>query len=423
MNSEVLSAALSYIDSWLRFRHEHSETPGLVVTIGHKGKIVFNKAYGYADLETNEKLNTSHIFRIASHSKTFTATAIMQLAEKGKLHIEDYIIDYLPWLKTHKDNRISKITIRQLLSHSAGLIRDGLNKDYWQLQYPFPNNQQFKEAIMQTDLIFDTNIQMKYSNFGYSLLGMVVEAASGAPYNQYVKKNIAQSIELKNTGPEYIEEIEDKLVTGYTHRDANKRRLPIANCTTNAMSAATGFYSTGEDLCRYFMDLIVGSKKLLNDESKKEMQRTQWRVANTAQYGEYGLGLVLDNAGERRVFGHLGMFPGQSTASLCDPESELAVVALTNCMDGNADEIVRGIIFSGIDYFQRNGLVSKSTRGLKRFQGRFMNLGGVIDIVVVGSKIVVICPNTWQPFNYLEVEHLECLDDNTLRITKTWISP
>lgn len=418
MNSEVLSAALSYIDSWLKFRHAQSDTPGLVVTIVHKDKIIFNKAYGYANLEKNEKLHTGHIFRVASHSKTFTAAAIMQLFEKGKLHIEDNIVDYLPWLKTHKDSRISKITIRQLLSHSAGLIRDGLNKDYWQLEYPFPDDKQFKEAIMQTDLIFDTNVQMKYSNFGYGLLGMIVETASGVPYNQYVKENIIQSIKLKNTGPEYVEEIKDKLVTGYTRLDATKRRLPIANCTTNAMSAATGFYSTGEDLCCYFMSLIVGSKKLLDDESKKEMQRTQWGVSNTAQYKEYGLGLLFENAGESRLFGHLGMFPGQSTGSLCDPKSKLAVAALTNCIDGNADEIVKGI-FSVFDYFQQNGSVSKSTRKLKRFQGRFMNLGETIDILVAGSRIAVVSPNTWQPFNDLEVEYLECLDDNTLKVVKT----
>lgn len=123
-----------------------------------------NEAYGYADLEKKTKLTPQHIFRIASHSKTFTATALMQLQEQGKLRIDDYVIDYLPWLKGHKDKRWQKITIRQLMSHGAGVIRDGLNADYWQLERPFPAQEELKGEILEADIDIDNNTKLKYSN-------------------------------------------------------------------------------------------------------------------------------------------------------------------------------------------------------------------------------------------------------------------
>lgn len=82
-----------------------------MVAIVHRGIIIFNEAYGYANLENKEKLTINHIFRIASHSKTFTATAVMQLQEKGQLRIDDYVVDYLEWLKEHSDKRWQKLRL------------------------------------------------------------------------------------------------------------------------------------------------------------------------------------------------------------------------------------------------------------------------------------------------------------------------
>ncbi len=190
MDDKALGRSAFYIKDWLRFMYEREKTPGFVVAISHKGKLIFNEAYGYADLETKQRLTPQHIFRIASHSKTFTATAIMQLQEKGKLQIDDYTADYLTWLKDHKDKRFAKVTIRQLLSHSAGVIRDGKKGGYWQLDGPFPDEEKFKKEILDADLVLENNTKLKYSNYGYTLLGLVVKAASGKPYNDYVKEHI-----------------------------------------------------------------------------------------------------------------------------------------------------------------------------------------------------------------------------------------
>jgi CubicO group peptidase (beta-lactamase class C family) len=240
MNQKALERALVYADGWLKYGYERGNLTGFVVAVSYKGKLLFSRAYGYANLEKKELMTPDNIFRIASHSKTFTATAIMQLQEQGLLKIDDKIVKYLPWLQEHKDKRWQKVTIRQLLSHGAGVIRDGLDQSYWSLGESFPEEKKFIENILATDLVLDTNIKMKYSNYGYTLLGLIIKAVSGQPYNEYVVKNIVEPLGLRQTGPELSNSVINKLVTGYSRLNDQKRRLPIMQIDTHVMSPATG---------------------------------------------------------------------------------------------------------------------------------------------------------------------------------------
>jgi D-alanyl-D-alanine carboxypeptidase len=417
MKKAALDRSLDFARSWLQFRYGEEEITGYTVAVAHRGKVVLSEAYGYADLATKAELTTSHIFRIASHSKTFTATALMQLQQKGALRIDDHIAGYLPWLKTHTDRRWQHVTVRQLLSHGAGIIRDGVDADYWQLERQFPDEAELKDEILSAALVLDPNSKLKYSNFGYSLLGLLVGAVSGQPYNDYVSEHIVGVLGLERTGPEYVSSIQPDLAVGYSRRGADKTRLPIAAVDTRAMAAATGFYATAEDLCAYFSAHLVGSKRLLNDESKKEMQRVQYH-ANTpgrANQEDYGLGLQLSTFDGRRTFGHGGGFPGYITQSMVDPKEELVVVVLTNC-DGPAADITRGM-FSVIDYYQKRTPTTKPKRDLHYLEGRFVNLWDVSDIVVTGDKVVAAGPSSWQPLAH--PEELTYVDVNTFRTTDT----
>jgi D-alanyl-D-alanine carboxypeptidase len=419
MNKQALNHSVDFIKSWLQFRYEREEVPGFVVAIAHKGKILMNEAYGYADLEMKTKLTSQHIFRVASHSKTFTATALMQLQEQGKLRIDDYVVDYLPWLKDHKDKKWQKITVRQLMSHGAGVIRDGLNADYWQLERPFPTQEELKKEILEADVVIDNNTKLKYSNFGYSLLGMVIESVSGKTYNNYVADHIINVLGLKSTGPEYKSEIDSNLVTGYTRLESGRTRLPIAQIDTKSMAAATGFYSTTDDLCAYFTAQFTGSGKLLDDESKKEMQRVQWHAKTPGQenHEDYGLGFEIEHLKDRATISHGGGFPGHITKSIADPKDELVVIVLTNCLGGPASEISKSI-FSIIDYFQNNTPKDEPKHDLSKFEGRYANLWSMTEVVVTGDRVTAVYPDTWQPLNHPEnLERLEYVDSNTLKVT------
>ncbi|NJL72710.1 MAG: beta-lactamase family protein [Candidatus Competibacteraceae bacterium] len=218
-----------YLSDWLSLRHDQCDIPGFSVAVSIDGRLILNQAFGFADLEKKEVLTPEHLFRIASHSKTFAGTACMQLQEQGKLNIEAPVVQYLPWLKEHKDKRFQEITSRQLLSHSAGVIRDGLDADFWQFNRPFPDSLELQGQLLEAGLIFDSNTRMKYSNHGYGLLGLVIEAAAGQSFRSYVTENIMAPLALENTGADYCSSIERRLTRGYTRveRGGKRSRLDI----------------------------------------------------------------------------------------------------------------------------------------------------------------------------------------------------
>ena len=420
MLNDVLKRATTFLNAWLDYRYSRLEIPGFVVTIAHEGEIVFQKACGYANLERQAPMTVDHLFRIASHSKTFAATCVMQLAEEKLLDIDEPVAQYVKWLEQHSDKRMHRITARQLMCHSAGVIRDGKNCDYWQMINPFPDDDEFKEQMLETELVLQSNLKMKYSNYGYSLLGCLVEAVSGLPFNEYVQKKIIEPLKLRETGPEFDERVLPFLVTGYSRREGGKR-LPLDEKTcTRAMSAATGFYSNASDMVKYFSAHFVGSGKLLSDESKREMQRTQWRVANSDNE-EYGLGLDVEYHHQRRMFGHGGGFPGQRTKTCCDPDNRLIVIVLTNCIDAESRTMAKAVL-SVIDHFEKSAEIadSETIDDLRRFEGTFRSLWGDLSIVENGRKLMAVNPDCWFPFGHdAQPQILERVDESTLQVART----
>lgn len=418
MNTTALQRSIRYIESWIDYQYDYSQIPGMVVAISHKGKILMNKAYGYANVEQGTAMTPNHLFRIASHSKTFTATAIMQLQEKGALRIDDRATQHLPWLSKHKDQRWHTVTIRQLLSHRAGVIRDGVDSDYWSLERPFPDKSQLKAELLASPLLYDTNTKPKYTNYGYSVLGMIIEAVSGITYGDYVTKNIIDTIGLTNTGPEYSPKRSKDYVTGYSRLSRSLTRSAItSDIPTNGMAAATGFYSNAADLCRYFTAHFLGSSKLVSDESKKEMQRSHWHVTlpDSNEQEEYGLGIEIEQFKGRSTIGHGGGFPGQSTISMANPANDIVVVVLTNCMS-SPSSIIATSIHNIIGFYQRYAPQGSSNK-LARYEGRFSSLWSTLDIIAGDDVLIVTRPDGWR--RLYETAKLVPEGDNSFRVTET----
>src|SRR5438105_4567037 len=269
VDRELLLDAVAYADQWLAYQQQLKEIPGITVAIRHGDELILSKGYGHANLERHTPVTPRHIFRVASHSKWFTATAIMQLKEQGKLRLDDPLGQYIPWLQ----GPLAHVTIREVLNHAAGITRDGYDNDHWLLEHPFPDQEQLRKLVEDGGEVLPPNHKLKYSNIGYSLLGTVVEATSGSAYNRYVRENIVDRLGLPNTGPETSSEIRPYLVTGYTSRDLLLPRIPLPDVETGAMSPATGFYSTAEDLSRFAAAHFFENNELIGDGSKREMQR------------------------------------------------------------------------------------------------------------------------------------------------------
>src|ERR1700754_4278568 len=116
-----LAAALDYIPRWIEFQMRAHQQPGCIIAVSHRGRLVFERAFGVANLASGEELTPRHRFRVASHTKSFTAGGVLKLREKGKLKLDDTAGQYVGGLHP----AAARATIAQLLSHTAGLARDG----------------------------------------------------------------------------------------------------------------------------------------------------------------------------------------------------------------------------------------------------------------------------------------------------------
>jgi CubicO group peptidase (beta-lactamase class C family) len=333
----------------------------------------------------------------------------MRLVEAGRVRLDDLVSTYIPWLT-------ASVTVRQLLNHVGGIVRDGADSTFWHLERPFPDPAGLR-AMAQDGAVLQPNQQFKYSNIGFSLLGLVVEAASGQPYNAYVKEHIVDRLGLRDTGPETNPDIADRLVTAYSARRPPLPRLPIADINTRALSPATGFYSTAEDLCRYARAHYLGNEELLTDGSKREMQQPYWEVEQADS--SYGLGLAVQHIGERHMIGHGGGFPGHSTMTLIDPRERLVVVVLNNTHGpGGLAAPLAATVVKILDFALAAAAAGEPLpHPRERYTGRFMNLWGATDIAAFGNRLVALNPDEDDPTRRCTA--LEVVDDNTLRIGST----
>lgn len=417
MDRRALDRSLAYADSWLRWRLPRIGVPGCTVAVSLHGEVLLAAGYGHADVASLTPMRPDDIFRIASHSKTFTATAVMQLVERGRVRLDDPASDHVGWLADHRDQRWRQVTVRQLLCHGAGVVRDGLDADFWRLYRPFPDAEQLRAEVLDAPLVTDANVALKYSNIGYGVLGLVVEAASGLPYAEWVRVNITGPLGLDATVAEPEGAMAARVVTGYGRREADGVRAALPAVGTASLAAATGFAGTAPELCRYLSAHMVGSGRLLGDASKREMQRVHWHAHRPGPGTEedYGLGLMLEKVGSRHTFGHSGGFPGHITRSMADPADGVAVAALTNCIDGPATDIAKGIL-GIIAAFQTDASAVPPPEALA-LEGRYVDVWTAHDVVACGASYRVGNPDTWSPL--ADADRLEPVDARTLRIDDT----
>ncbi|MGC4937111.1 serine hydrolase domain-containing protein [Kribbella sp. DT2] len=131
-----LTEVLAYYDTWLAFNQRYQRVPGVQAAVYAGDRVALSTAYGLADVEGQVALTSEHLFRIASHSKTFTATAVLQLVEQGRVRLDDKASAHVTEIV---GTPLGERTLRDLLSHAGGVTRDSLDSDFWQLVRPFPD--------------------------------------------------------------------------------------------------------------------------------------------------------------------------------------------------------------------------------------------------------------------------------------------
>jgi len=416
LNRQDVLDACRYFESWLQFQQRSERIPGVQAAVLHDEAIVLSCAHGVSSTTTGSPLRSDHLFRVASHSKTFTATALMQLVERDEVRLDDTVGDRLPDLAS---SPIAGVTMRELLSHAGGVVRDGWDGDYWQLYREFPDRAELVRVAGDASDVLPRNDTFKYSNIGYSLLGLVIEAASDQSYDAYVRDHITGPLGLTDTGSDYDVERSDDYAGGHTALSYADERVPIQHVDTRAMAPATGCFSTASDLVQYAAAHFVGDERLISDASRRQMQHGQWKVTGTES--EYGFGFEVAVIGERRVLGHGGGYPGHITRTFFDPVDLLAVSVFTNAIDGPAlgwATVAVKLVDLAASGDRRNEHVGGSPDALRAtFCGRFATLWGVYDIVDLGGRLFQLSPVAADPT--VSVTRLEVIDADTLKIVET----
>jgi CubicO group peptidase (beta-lactamase class C family) len=386
-----LAAALDYVPRWLDFQMRDWERPGLVVAIAERGRVVFERAWGHADLKRGTELTPRHRFRVASHSKSFTAAGIMKLRERRKLHLDDPVGRHVEGL--HRG--VGAVTLAQLLSHSGGLMRDGRDSGQWQDRRPFLNAAELLADLAEGPTI-DPNTRFKYSNHGYGLVGMAMEAITGEPYNRWIKREIVEAAGLEETEPDVPLRRGTPFSRGHSMVLPLGRRVVIpGENSTDALAPATGFISTAADLVRWFSGLDPKSRHgVISAASRREMIRHHWRNPHSSIESYYGLGVGSGTLGDWDHFGHGGGFQGYITRTLHVPARNLTISVLTNSADGLAGPWLDGILHI-LRCFAQNGAPPARLKG---WSGRWWTLWGTVDLVPTAKKVFVAVPAFFNPF-------------------------
>jgi len=290
---------------------------GASLIVVKDGKAVVRRGFGYANLEEHTKAGPETNYRLASVSKQFTAASILLLKQDGKLRLEDPVRKWLPELPASD----GKITLRNLLTHTSGLI------DYEDL-IPADRTAQIDDhdvlrmIAAQNRLYFEPGSAHRYSNGGFVLLGLVVERASGMGLADFMKKRIFQPLGMEHTlmyehgrGPEVANR-----AYGYTEADGKWTRTDQS--VTSATRGDGGIYSSVDDLAKW--DAALYTDKLLNAESRKLAFTPTEPIADPDV--DFGFGWRLSGD----TVWHSGESIGFNNVIIRWPKQHVAVIILTN---------------------------------------------------------------------------------------------
>ena len=404
----ITTLALEYVEDWIDFQMRLSGEPGCAIAVAHAGDVLFERAFGMADLASATPLTARHRFRVASHSESFTAVALMVLVQAGRLRLDDPVGTHVTGLP----QPLAAARIGQLLSHSAGLIRDGADASHWDDQKPFPDEAGLRHELSQA-LVLSPGERFKYSNLGFGLLGLVLEAVTGEEFAPWLRREVLDRAGLHETAPDMPAANAEPLATGHTGKlPVGRIAIPGRN-RTGALAAATGFVATAGDLARFFASLDPGaSDSPLCVASRREMTRPHWKSPNSETDVHYGLGIISGTAHGHAWFGHSGAFQGFQSRTCVVPDWSLSVSLIVNAIDGPANAWVDGVLHI-LDRFAKAGPPAPDLAG---WRGRWWNLWGAFDLVPVGDRVLVASPDSATPF--IDATEIEVTDTTHGRITQ-----
>lgn len=335
--TQALAEGLRLVDAWLDAVRAYNHLPALSAAVQVGDDPVWAKGYGVIDPAGKVPATSRTIYSICSISKLFTSVAVMQQFEAGRVRLDEPLTTYLPWAKLKPVESDSlPITLRAMLTHSAGLPRES-DLPYWTgPDFVFPTREQLRETLASQPPLYPVSRYFQYSNLGLTLVGETVEAVSGEPYAAYAQAHILGPLGLSDTHPFMPMPLYGKrLAAGFGPLRRDGTRELLKPFDARAIAPAAGYTSTVEDLARFaawqFRLLRTEKPEILRASTLREMQRVQfvdpdWKTS-------WGLGFSIDRVDKHTFVGHGGSCPGYQSALMLEPASQTAVVVMDNAAE------------------------------------------------------------------------------------------
>ena len=332
---------------------KRGDVAGVNVGIYKDNKELVLKSWGYSNLELDIKLKPDNVFEIASITKHFTAAAIMQLVEAGKIDLDDNI---KKWIKI--DTKGKKITVRNLLGHTAGFgfpmpgapnLKNTITKNGRRIDVSWKETDVSLDELVdkktrkriieigeQYDFQFEPGDEQSYSNFGFILLSFIIEKTSGKTYEDYIQKNIFDKVGMKSSYCGQVDGIIKNKVTGYERKNIGEGKelrfdkdnvlVKSRSCNLNVPLGAGCIQSTVGDLHKW--NQFLHGEKLFSEETYKEyIKQTE---LNSGQITRTAKGLCVTDWNNKKLFFHAGGIDGFSSMNFYFPEDKISVMVFIN---------------------------------------------------------------------------------------------
>ncbi len=330
---EDYAAVADMLERFITHEMADKELPALSIALVDDQQIVWAKGFGFADPKTKLPATAETNYRVGSVSKLFTDIGIMQLVEQGKIDLDEPITRYLPNFRPR--NPFGKaITLRQLMSHRSGLVREPPVGNYFETSEP--SLAQTIASLNNTELVYAPESRTKYSNAAIATVGYVLERTQGEPFARYLKRSVLDPLGLERTSFEPTPRITKDLAKAYMWTvDGRVFEAPTFEL---GMSPAGSMYTTVTDMGRFMSILFAGGQgtkgQMLKSSTIEEMWTPQF--APPGQKTGYGIGFGVRELEGRRTVGHGGAIYGFATTLKAMPDDKLGVVVVTTKDAANA---------------------------------------------------------------------------------------
>ncbi|WP_168207858.1 serine hydrolase [Spirosoma sp. KCTC 42546] len=315
------------VDAIVRTHMTNKHIQGVSIAIVRQGKVILAKGYGLANVELNVPATPQSVYAIASVSKQFLATGILMLAQEGKLKLDDDIHKYYP----QAPQTWQGITLRHLLSHTSGIVREAPAFDPAKIQ---PDSVVVQSAF-PLPLEFPIGTKWQYCNVGYFALADVISKVSGQPWATFLKQRVFSPLGMTATRTTTLSEIVPNRVDGYEwDKDHLHRAIPY-----RALRPSGAFLSTVLDLAKW--DAALYTSNYLTEASQKQML-TPFVLKDGTPY-PYGLGWRVDTFQGTQWVHHGGSLPGFRTEYARFPQKGLSIIILTNGEEASPETIAKEI--------------------------------------------------------------------------------